>query len=231
MLYASILQKNLQKWFIFFIFKGSIDGRWFLFNVLKKWYKWSQFCKRLKYFFGARKVQSFLKDFHGTCEIFICLWKELLLLCQSLNWSFIWQNPSLQHDIKSALEFRMSHLGGFHSKVAMRFFSMAKCILILICANLGMTAFLFYTNLTFQSCLMLTLYYFHCFYIEACFMFHQLKWKTHKTALSRANEWKIFDWVVRQFLNRLKIGFHTERDPDCDTGSRIFWTKLTESVS
>ena len=85
---------------------------------------------------GARKVKSFFKDFHETCEKFICLWKELLLLCQSLNWSFIWQNPSLQHDIKSALEFRMSHLGGFHSKVAMRFFFMAKCILILICANL-----------------------------------------------------------------------------------------------
>ena len=95
-----------------------------LFGILLKYTSTSKNLQKLiKYPFGARKVKSFLKDFHETCEKFICLWKELLLLCQSLNWSFIWQNPSLQHDIKSALEFRMSHLGGFHSKVAMRFFS------------------------------------------------------------------------------------------------------------
>ena len=53
---------------------------------------------------------------------------------------------------------------------------------------------------------------FHIFITQACFLFHQLKLKTHKTALSQINEWKylIESSPVRQILNILKISFHTE---------------------
>ena len=67
-------------------------------------------------------------------------------------------------------------------------------------------------------------FYFHCLHTlitQLCFMFHPLKLKTHNTALSQANEWKIFDWVVRRILNRLKISFTRSRDPDCDTGTAL----------
>ena len=76
-------------------------------------------------------------------------------------------------------------------------------------------------------------FYFHCLHTlitQLCFMFHPLKLKTHNTALSQANEWKIFDWVVRRILNRLKISFTRSRDPDCDTGTLHWWPHILDKI-
>ena len=72
------------------------------------------------------------------------------------------------------LEFRMSHLGGFHSKVATRFFFHGRMhfnfdMRIVRDDNLSILP-----TLPFNHACGLTLY---CTCTEACFMFHQSKWK------------------------------------------------------
>ena len=64
------------------------------------------FLTGVKYLFGSREVKTFLKDFHGielvknlfACEKKCCYFAKVWIGVLS----FIWQKPSLQHDIKSA---------------------------------------------------------------------------------------------------------------------------------
>ena len=142
----------------------------------------------------------------------------MLLLCQSLNWSFIWQKLSLQHDIKVHLEFRMSHLRGFHSVYSRHFhgkmhFNFDMRIFrddnLSIFCQPCLSIIARYDDLILNIIVSLDIPYFHNSGLF-CSLFHQLKLKT---ALIQANEWKYWMESFRpsDFEHyKLKISFHTE---------------------